>query len=340
MVLWRPVQMLVILLRFGAADTLPKMRSGIGAAALLGMHALKPSQENMNSPLSELILTPANVYADGENVAPSHPFFAWKGLPLNRYRSQIAGERGPCHVDCPAIVLDVTCRGRRWIRENGRKNEFGCLPGTMELYGREYEREWARWDVTPGYTIGLRLTDEAVKRLAPEASGFDIKTKHDVADPKVEWLIHELDDEWRRGNYGDALYAESISRALIARLVTDYGSRKAADSHVGGLAACCRRKIVDFIEENLGEDLSITALAKEVALSSHHFSRCFATSFGEPPHRYIRRRRIEVAFKMLSTTNRSVAEIAFELGFSSQSHFSQAFQQQIGLTPLKVRSLR
>lgn len=210
----------------------------------------------------------------------------------------------------------------------------------MELYGREYEREWARWDVTPGYTIGLRLTDETVKRLAPEVSSFDIETKHDLADPKIEWLIRELDDEWRRGSHGDALYAESISCALIARLVTGYGSRKAPDSHIGGLAASSRRKIIDFIEANLGEDLSITVLAKEVALSPHHFSRCFASSFGQPPHRYIRRRRIEVAYKLLTTTHRSVAEIAFDLGFASQSHFSQSFQQQTGLTPLKVRSLR
>ncbi|WP_170285891.1 helix-turn-helix domain-containing protein [Propionivibrio limicola] len=212
--------------------------------------------------------------------------------------------------------------------------------GAFDFIGRDYQREWGRWDVTPGRTVGVELTPAVVSRLAPEALDFDLSTIYGVFDPKLQWLVLELLEESLRGALGGALYVEGLSSALIARLASCYGHRKTADRPVGSLSAIGRRRIAEFIEAHLGDELSVVALAKEAGLSPHHFSRCFTASFGQPPHRYVQQRRVEAARRMLVLSSRSLAEIAMDLGFSSQSHFSQVFRQHTGMTPTLARSVR
>ncbi len=72
-------------------------------------------------------------------------------------------------------------------------------------------------------------------------------------------------------------------------------------------------------------------------LSPFHFARLFKQSFGEPPHRYVTRRRIERAKHMLARGERSVAEIGFDVGFGESSSFTAAFRKMTGTTPARFR---
>jgi AraC family transcriptional regulator len=264
----------------------------------------------------------------------------WSGLPLNLYRSAGRDECGPSHVDSPTLLLCISgCQGRRWHRQNGRTVELdGGVPGIIDLYDRDYQREWTRWDLTPGLTVGMPLTSEVVSRLLPEMPDFDISTTHGLLDQKLNWLVQELVDEIQNGAPGGMLYAESLSCALIARLAKRYGGRKAIDQPAGALSPSSRQRVIDFIEAHLGENLSIAVLAQEVSLSPDHFSRCFTVSFGQPPHRYVQQRRIEAARKLLMVSSRPLAEIALDLGFYSHTHFTRIFRQHTGMTPTRARS--
>ncbi len=94
---------------------------------------------------------------------------------------------------------------------------------------------------------------------------------------------------------------------------------------------------MDFIEAHLGDDLSVAQLAQEVGLSPNHFANCFTASFGQPPHRYVLSRRIQEALRLLPLSANSIASIAMDLGFSSQSHFTKVFREYTGMTPTQAR---
>lgn len=227
-------------------------------------------------------------------------------------------------------------RGRRWYSIEQHTVELTTAPGMIELYGADFERNGARWLGEPGMTVAVSLTPVAVRALAPEAPTFELRTTHEVFDPKLQWVIHELLDEAQRGAPGGALYAQGLSCTLIGRLGAHYGAPIEVTA-VGQLGKAQRQRIVDHIDAHLGADLSIVALAREVDLSPHHFAQRFKATLGHTPHRYVLQRRLDRAQMLLKTTAIPIAEIALSLGFASQSHFTQLFRAHRGVTPAVAR---
>ncbi|MBV9078163.1 MAG: helix-turn-helix transcriptional regulator [Methylobacteriaceae bacterium] len=106
-----------------------------------------------------------------------------------------------------------------------------------------------------------------------------------------------------------------------------------------GLSVRALRRVLGFIDENLERDLSLTEMARLVGLSAPYFSHAFRTAVGEPPYRYLLRRRCERACTLMEGPT-SIAEIALAVGFSSQSHFTTAFRRLMGTTPAAWRRAR
>ena len=105
----------------------------------------------------------------------------------------------------------------------------------------------------------------------------------------------------------------------------------------GGLAGWQRRTVIEFIEENLAENVSLAKLAQLIQLSPFHFCRAFKQSFGVPPHRYHTHRRIERAKALLANPSDSVTAIGMAVGFSETSSFTAAFRRTCGMTPTDYR---
>ena len=97
------------------------------------------------------------------------------------------------------------------------------------------------------------------------------------------------------------------------------------------------RRALDFIQANLGSDISLDQIATAAGTSTDRFYRGFKSSVGMPPYRYFVARRIERAKELLSTTNQEVTDIALSLGFSSASHFSTTFKSVVGCSPSEFR---
>lgn len=93
----------------------------------------------------------------------------------------------------------------------------------------------------------------------------------------------------------------------------------------------------DAMDRDFAKPLDIPALARIALVSEAHFIRTFKAIFGETPHRYLQRRRIERAMFLLRETNRSVTEICFEVGFASLGSFGRTFRVIVGLTPTDYR---
>ena len=94
----------------------------------------------------------------------------------------------------------------------------------------------------------------------------------------------------------------------------------------------------DAMDRAYAEPLDVRAIAAVAHISPAHFSRCFRTVFGETPHRYLQRRRVERSMFLLRETDRSVTDVCFDVGFTSLGTFSRTFREIVGETPSGYRS--
>jgi AraC-like DNA-binding protein len=93
----------------------------------------------------------------------------------------------------------------------------------------------------------------------------------------------------------------------------------------------------DAMDRSYAEPLDIVALARVAHVSEAHFIRTFRATFGETPHRYLQRRRVERAMALLRETQRSVTDICVAVGFTSLGTFSRTFRDIVGETPSQYR---
>ncbi|MER7891802.1 AraC family transcriptional regulator [Micromonospora sp. NPDC094482] len=93
----------------------------------------------------------------------------------------------------------------------------------------------------------------------------------------------------------------------------------------------------DAMDRAYADPLDIPALARIAHVSEAHFIRTFRATFGETPHRYLQRRRVERAMYLLAQTGRDVTDICFAVGFGSLGTFSRTFRQIVGESPTDYR---
>ena len=93
----------------------------------------------------------------------------------------------------------------------------------------------------------------------------------------------------------------------------------------------------DAMDRAYAEPLDVRAVAAVAHCSPAHFSRSFGTVFGETPHRYLQRRRVERSMFLLRETDRSVTDICFDVGFTSLGTFSRTFRAIVGESPSDYR---
>jgi AraC-like DNA-binding protein len=94
----------------------------------------------------------------------------------------------------------------------------------------------------------------------------------------------------------------------------------------------------DAMDRAYAEPLNVRAVAAVAHVSEAHFIRSFRAVFGETPHRYLQRRRVERSMFLLRETERSVTEVCFDVGFSSLGTFSRTFREIVGETPSGYRT--
>jgi AraC family transcriptional regulator len=137
---------------------------------------------------------------------------------------------------------------------------------------------------------------------------------------------------------GERLQTSSLAHELLDHMILSQVGLRDGLRLKGGLAPHLRRQLVEFIELNLAEALSLGQLAGLCALSEYHFARMFRESFGLPPHQYLLARRMNRARDLLRSTRMAFGEVALECGFASASHFSNTFKTATGATPKAYRA--
>jgi len=154
-------------------------------------------------------------------------------------------------------------------------------------------------------------------------------------DNVISRLLKLLETEMLTGGETGILYAESLAQALTVRYLSlNENSDQAIARQISPLPQAILRRVKEYMEEHLQNNLSLDELARETNYSRGYFLRMFRAAAGKTPHQYLTERRIERAKSMLQDAEEtSLINIAARCGFSSQSHMTRVFREQIGVTP-------
>jgi AraC family transcriptional regulator len=124
--------------------------------------------------------------------------------------------------------------------------------------------------------------------------------------------------------------------SLLRQQIDPPAAREVPDAR-GCLLAWQVRKVRDYIDSHITGPVLVADLCALFQRSEAHFSRSFKRTFGESPHVFLVRRRVEVAAQYMLTTDASLSEIALRCGFSDQAHLCKHFRQAAGETPAAWR---
>jgi len=242
----------------------------------------------------------------------------------------------PKHVIGVALVPQERVT---WRVDDGSSKTTSFQPGSVFLYSSR-EFVWSRWE-QPTECVHITLAPNLLSKVATDcslSSKVEIDYRVMFTDSTILHLAHLFKSEILNGGLAGKLYTESLANALTVHLLRNYsGSVVKPALQDGPLNALKLNQITDFIENQLAEDLTIADLAAVVHMSPFHFARAFKTATGQPPHRYITHRRMNRAKMLLAVTRLPVAEVAYRVGFSNQSHFTAQFRRATGTTPKGYR---
>ena len=187
----------------------------------------------------------------------------------------------------------------------------------------------------------LRLQPAIVAHVAQElgyADQIEIVPSFGVVDPQIQHIGLALKAELESGCLSGRLYGESLATALSSHLLLRYStSKQRTQDNTCGLPKYKLWSAIEYINDNLENDLTLAELASVVQMSTYHFARLFKQSTGLAPHQYVIDCRIERAKMLLAQRKLSITEICYQVGFQSRSHFSALFRKHTTMTPKVYR---
>ena len=160
-----------------------------------------------------------------------------------------------------------------------------------------------------------------------------------TSDPVLGVLARALIDVDAAGGALGPAFVDGVGMALAARLVAvSLPRERPAEKTPLPLAKWRLRKVVEHVEEHLGEPIYLNDLSTVAGLSRMHFACQFRAATGLAPNAYILKRRVETAQNLLLDCENTIASVATEVGFSSQAHLSSVFKKVVGVSPGQWRA--
>jgi AraC family transcriptional regulator len=165
----------------------------------------------------------------------------------------------------------------------------------------------------------------------------NIVERYTGSDPFVREMGNALRGEFRSSQIPSTEYLECWAGVIAIHLANAYGNRRLASSHMLGLPHNKLAKVLGFIEKHLGDTIQVEDLARTIFMSPFHFARMFKLAVGQSPHAYITCQRMQRAKDLLCNSELPLVDVAGNLGFQTQAHFTGVFRRHVGSTPRAYR---
>lgn len=146
-----------------------------------------------------------------------------------------------------------------------------------------------------------------------------------------------------QANSADSAFADHLSRCIASHIMSTHLGIRHKQRRTSEHGRALSREVVraiEFMEHNADRSISLQEIANAAYRSPSHLARVFAAEVGMPPHRYLISLRIKRAQQLLSRTDRSIAEIALDCGFTHQEHLTRLFRKHLETTPAAFRRLQ
>jgi AraC family transcriptional regulator len=177
----------------------------------------------------------------------------------------------------------------------------------------------------------------------PRRPGLEFINRVEPNDSAVLGMLHRFHADLGYGRMALTDWEEHFLR-IGAQLVRERRETLRAMEHLPALRASTREEVYrrllrgrDFLLASLQEPIRLKDVAKAANLSTFHFHRSFARAFRETPHQYLMRQRLELAARLLRSTDMSVTAVGLEVGFESVAAFSDSFRRFHGKSPVRYR---
>ena len=177
------------------------------------------------------------------------------------------------------------------------------------------------------------LIRAARERGGPAPVGHIWRSGVSYDDPVVYGIGMALLPALSKPAEASQLYIDHIAAALHDHLLHKYAGIGQGPISSRGLAPWQLRRATEMLNAHLDGELSLQTVAHACELSLSHFARAFKSSTGQPPHRWLMQRRVELAKHMLTTSMAPLSDIAIACGFADQAHFTRVFRQRTGASP-------
>lgn len=185
--------------------------------------------------------------------------------------------------------------------------------------------------------VNPALVRQTARDLEIDPDRIVVEPQFQRRDPRIEHIAWALASGLHPDLPSDRLYVESLARALAVQLVQGASQRIPTGQM---LSSGQKRRLQDFIEANLDQDVSLDDLAQVAAISVSHLKALFRRSFGVPAHQYVIHRRVERARLLLDQNEMPLSQIALEAGFAHQSHMARSMKRVLGITPAALLRLQ
>ena len=179
--------------------------------------------------------------------------------------------------------------------------------------------------------VGLELDSDHIELVEQRRS----------TDPTLHHIAMALRAGVQTGAALDRMYGEALSTALAVHLLREYGAAVLGPKRqYGGLPREKLVRALEYIQDQLDADLTVSGIAQAVYMSPYHFTRLFKESTGQSPYQYVVEARVRKAKELLTTGKFTISEAAHHVGFVDQSHLTRHFKRVFGLPPKRLLSRR
>lgn len=241
----------------------------------------------------------------------------------------------------PRTSVCITHAGRRPIVTD---------PNLVMLYNdrQEYRRDKIseRGDLCEWFEFAPEIVLEAVRRFDPAVDDRrPFRLTHGPSDPRSYLLQRQIVEQIAGQEQPDQVYVEETILAVLNAVVR--GAYRAAGSLAGGsrrqrdsAAAELTYSVKHFLATHFTERVTLDQIAQAVHCSPYHLCRIFRQQTGSSIHAYLNHLRLRTALEYLAGGAEDLATLGVALGYSSHSHFTQAFRRIFGASPSALRPTR
>jgi AraC family transcriptional regulator len=180
------------------------------------------------------------------------------------------------------------------------------------------------------------LVESAYGSLRIDASALRLEDPAFRVDPALVPIAQSLAATRNDDRQGSVVSVDGMVQGILRHVLSRYAYERPCASDARGLSEPRLRRVIDYIDANLAEPITLHDIARQAGLSRMHFAAQFRLAMGCTPHAFLRMRRIERA-KALLMQDIPIVDVALAVGFQGQAHFTAVFKELDGQSPGRWR---